>query len=491
MIWIWLACTDPVDTGQVDSADTGETGETGVEPLEPQVDVLVIGSGAAGLIAARAAQEQGATVLVLEMADSAGGGAHYARRMLAVGSTIQQNKGVPDSVEVALEEWEAFTGAEPDATVERFLEDSGGIVDDLQDRYGALFTGPEADRDSGETPRIHMLESESLAEVLLWDVTDVRLEARADELIVQDGRVVGVRVTDMATDAVEDIGAHTVIVATGGFARDLDRVRQDRPGLADALLMAEMHPYALGLGHDMLEDAGAGWQNAGGYGVYAHSLIDDGDGALLNRARNGLVVDADGNRLFDEIELNYFGAAHVMEALTPPRLIFLASEGAAQELSATHFDYTPDITPASSTVDELLAAGVLTLHDDVDDLALAYDLGQDIVPTIAAYDAAAQAGEDPEFGKHPDFLHAFGDGPIVAGEIAAGAAKAFVGVPLGDDGAVLDVDGDPIPGVYAAGEVAGMLGTDAVGRGFTGSVTAVLWTGERAGRQAALEALER
>ena len=73
-------------------------------------------------------------------------------------------------------------------------------------------------------------------------------------------------------------------------------------------------------------------------------------------------------------------------------------------------------------------------------------------------------------------------------ELAPGLAKAFGGVSLDEQARVIGLDGEPIPGLFAAGEVAGMLGTEAVGVGFTGSMTAVLLTGRVAGQEAAAAA---
>ena len=73
---------------------------------------------------------------------------------------------------------------------------------------------------------------------------------------------------------------------------------------------------------------------------------------------------------------------------------------------------------------------------------------------------------------------------VLAGTQNPGAAKAFSGVRVDGDGRVLDPSGAPIEGLFAAGEVAGFLGTDAVGVGFEGSITACYWLGLRAGAAA-------
>jgi predicted oxidoreductase len=86
-------------------------------------------------------------------------------------------------------------------------------------------------------------------------------------------------------------------------------------------------------------------------------------------------------------------------------------------------------------------------------------------------------------------LVAFGNDSITSVELFLGAAKAFGGAELDTEARVLDANGEIIDGLWAAGEAAGMLGTPAVGGGFSGSVAACYLTGQVAGQNAAAAAL--
>ena len=57
-------------------------------------DVVVVGSGAAGQAAALTAQENGASVLLLEKGRTTGGSANYSEGIFAVGSYLQKEKGI-------------------------------------------------------------------------------------------------------------------------------------------------------------------------------------------------------------------------------------------------------------------------------------------------------------------------------------------------------------------------------------------------------------
>jgi predicted oxidoreductase len=71
------------------------------------------------------------------------------------------------------------------------------------------------------------------------------------------------------------------------------------------------------------------------------------------------------------------------------------------------------------------------------------------------------------------------------------AAKAFGGVDVDLEGRVIDVEGQSIPGLFAAGELTGMAGGSLVNEwGFAGSLTAVILSARHAGDAAGDEALE-
>jgi urocanate reductase len=107
--------------------------------------------------------------------------------------------------------------------------------------------------------------------------------------------------------------------------------------------------------------------------------------------------------------------------------------------------------------------------------------------TISKYDAAGAKGKDAEFGKDAPHLQRFEGDLYYTVELCPGIAKAYGGVALDAGARVLGQDGQPIAGLYAAGEVAGMLGTSAIGQGFAGTMTACFFTGGLAGKTAASE----
>src|SRR5580704_707251 len=99
-------------------------------------DVVVVGAGAAGLCAAVAAAEAGASVLIAEASDTAGGASRFAAGLImAAGTRFQRERGIADSPEALLYEYLAFNRWSVETGVARRLaEEAGPTVEWLADR---------------------------------------------------------------------------------------------------------------------------------------------------------------------------------------------------------------------------------------------------------------------------------------------------------------------------------------------------------------------
>ncbi len=472
MIALLLACAAPGDSappgdGPADSLADSRSPDSDPDPAicDPgeSVDLLIIGGGPAGLFAALRAQEQGASVLVWEMMDHAGEGLRYPDLLFAVDTPAQAEKGLEDSLELALEEWEPMTGAAPDEVVEAWLADSAALLAELEGRWGVIAANVGNDPSIAGVPRLHELDaSRELLEVGLLEATEdsVRTGLRGESLCSEDGAVVGALGTDLASGEPVSQRAEAVLIASGGFAWDFDRMRSDRPGLAEPWT-ADMHEGSQGLGHEMAEEIGAASQNEGQHGVYLHGLADpDYEGQVLGLAGTGGALLSGTEELVQALYINDLRRSHQVEAALGSSVIFWRDSGSGAVIARRALSLGGEQIPR----DQLVEMGLLQRHD-----------------TLA--EALAARGL-PETYSHPDLET--GE-PIVSGLLASSASKAFTGLATDAQGRVLDLDGAPIPGLYGAGEAIGMLGTPAVGAGFPGSISAVLWSGARAGEVAVSE----
>jgi fumarate reductase flavoprotein subunit len=484
------------------SNDMAEDDVVDVDEPVTSVDVLVVGAGPAGLSAAWEARLAGASVVVLEMGEEAGGGGSYAYHFFAGGTSWQKQKGYPNSIEDIVAEWPEITcgGNAADPLVSKFLLHSAETLLWLVNDLGAEVAGVGPDNCGDATPTSHLLHNKGKCVVgLLVDslADETWLQHRAEALAVKDGAVVGAEFTDLGTGAVGWVEAKTTIIATGGFARDFQRILKDRPELEGTLLVYDNHPLATGAGHPLLEQVGAQFQNQGRHSVYIHSMADyrpgfEDEALLVLDLFDSVIVDSNGKRVFNEYDIMGFEAVEKLVSAPDKRLWAVLPEKVflTMIIAAAPYNWANESIPEELSAQDLLDSGAAWGYGDLESLAAEQGFDEaGLQSTIELYDSYVAKQQDDDFGKPMSSLSAFNGGPYYVVELAAGTAKAFGGVTLSEKSEVLDPAGDPIPGLYGAGEVAGMLGTPAVGKGFDGSITACYYTGRVAGQNAAAEAL--
>ena len=487
MLALLLGCTGPVspDAAPLDTSvfDTDDRGlDLSIEQVGPRVDeasvertpiatvdVLVIGGGVAGMAAMIEAQSLGAQALLIEREGALGGAAYYATAgaMLFSGTPIQEDAGIADGPAVLLADWSSMTGGDPgDDWVARYAEDNVPMVFDWLIDMGATFSLSDELQDGDSQPRMHLLNGAGVGLVGLLagriPSASVMLGSEATALVMGSDGLEGALLS--GGDGTEVfIAASSVVVATGGFLRDLSLVSWADPALDTAAVWMSSSPGADGSGHRMLDALGADWRNPSAIGTYAHGVPDvyePGEENVLGTIDEALWVNTDGEVFLSSVPLNSYRTGQaVIEQ--PGQLAWAIFEGDDRPADTAFFDpvVPPGTEPSLVTVDALLAAKMAFEGDTPAALAAAAGLS-----TLSLPDAVS---------------------PLLAVRIAPVLAKSFGGIAVDGDSRVL-AGGAPLPGVYAAGELTGMAGGSLVGEyGFTGSLSAVLLSGRVAGQAAA------
>jgi fumarate reductase flavoprotein subunit len=493
--------TDVETYGDADTdtdSDSDTDTDTDLGAPYATTDVLVIGSGPAGLSAAYAAAEAGKDVLILERAEYPGGSGWFAGRFYAVDTKYMRDQGIVDSVDLAAGEWPVWSmGGDPDdPRVQLLLERSGETVEWIGDTLGVPIERVTNELGTPGLPRMHEIpgEGDGPTAALVAQFTDrILLSHEATDIVFDPGgRAVGASFREMTTGTEGWVEAGSVVVATGGFARDLDRVLEHRTDLAATDLLIEIAYTSDGGGIGLMERAGAVWQNHGAYGVYVHAMEDHREGyeqeALWpGGLQHSVLLDKNGRRFTNEEKAFGFELAGILGALPEKRVFAVLPQSIWYASQIVVPAYQSQRGSALSIAPEqLVTEGVVGEYATLADLAMAW--GMDVATveaTFAEYETYVAAGDDAAYDKPRDALRPFEDGPYITFELKPGAAKAFTGFAVDVDGRVVDSAGEVVPGLYAAGEVTGMLGSPGAGGGFSGSITACYLTGIVAGEQSA------
>ncbi len=265
---------------------------------------------------------------------------------------------------------------------------------------------------------------------------DLRMNNEATELVVTDGKVTGVKVTSPEGDYT--ITAKAVILATGGFGADLERVAAYQPSL-DGFVTTNA-PGVTGDGIDMAVAIGAATVDM--EQIQIHPSVYTETSALITEGIRGdgaILVNQKGERFIDEL-----GTRDVVSAAE------LAQEGG--------YAYTivdQKMMDASSTYNGYYTKGFAVKGETYEELAAA--VGMDaatFTKTMEDWNASVAAQKDEAFGRM-SFANALDTAPFYAIKVAPGIHHTMGGLKINTNTEVLTADGAAIPGLYAAGEVTG------------------------------------
>jgi fumarate reductase flavoprotein subunit len=450
-------------------------------------DVVVIGGGGGGLSAALSASEHGARVLLVEAAAQTGGStALSGGAFLAADTSVQRAAGVVgDSAQeffdffVAVNRWDI----EPSIT-RRYCTEGAAAVDWLIE-HGVTFAPEELSRGEVERlPRLHRAGDggAGIAAALKRACTkrgiDIALGVRADALIDSDGVVTGVRAGD------EELTAGAVVLATGGFANNHELVAQHipfaRPYLDD--LRSPAPPTNMGDGLTMalrLGAATAGYDRA--QVLLSSGIVNDLEPVLPGWL---ICVDSSGRRFVDETAFY-----HVMNPLTLRHggacwAIFDDPAMHAARGSGSRYGtglWTEDV------LSRAVEAGQIATADDLGPLATSVGLPPGVLrTTVDRYNDDVDRGTDSLFFKNPATMVACRKPPFYAVKLRPTHMPVTgFGLRIDADGRVLRASDDrPIPGLFAAGEIAGNVVGPSIFSGGAMIAGAVIF-GRRAGQVAA------
>jgi 3-oxosteroid 1-dehydrogenase len=308
-----------------------------------------------------------------------------------------------------------------------------------------------------------------LAACLKFDIP-IRLNTQATELVVTDGRVSGVKVVDADGKVSVIRGRQGVLLATGGYeSNDALRERWDLYSGTYGL----GSPHVNGSGMIMALEIGAGFRVFDGQLTTPtfHIPNEEADGRPLHRILirepaypGGIVVNAAGKRFADESfyrslcqEMSRWDVRSQTFPNERTYLIFDQEWKDSYALGPISPGEVPAWVPHASSSEDL--AALINVSP------------RGLETTIADFNSHAKDGHDPEYGRGTlSYSRACGDQRIapnpnirpLSGELYAiplqlGSSGSNSGLEFDQFGRVIHLRGQPIPGLYAAGNVGANL----------------------------------
>ncbi|QKJ86233.1 Fumarate reductase flavoprotein subunit [Paramixta manurensis] len=453
--------------------------DEGGNPNAPQnYDVVVIGSGGAGLAAAIQACDEGAHVVIIEKMPTIGGNTIKASvGMNAAETRFQKLKGIEDSKELFYEE--TLKGGKfknNPILLREFVELAPEAIEWLASHEIELnditITGGMS-IDRTHRPADRSAVGGFLISGLVKNVNkrniDVLLETSVAEILFENDTVTGVKVVDEYNDS-RILNAKSVIVATGGFSANREMVVKYRPEL-DGFVTTN-HKGATGSGIAMLQKLGADTVDMGE--IQIHPTVEQTTSYLISESIRGggaILVSQEGKRFFNEMETRDKVSAEII---------------ALPEKSAWVI-FDEQVRLNNKAADEYIGRGFVVSAPFPNELALKINMDQDALQqTLARYNQFVEQQHDDDFGRATALRHPLNHGPFYAIRIAPGVHHTMGGVTINTDTAVLDSHKQVIDGVWAAGEVVGGIhGANRIGGN---AVADIIIFGTLAGRRAAAHA---
>ena len=472
-----------------------------------ETDIAIIGGGGAGVAAALEVGDAGASVVLLEQDAKLGGtAATSGGGCLIVGSPLQESQGIHDTPDLAFEDWVRWGGGAVDEPWARYYIEH--TLHDLYfwaEKHGARWVDLKFQegnrvfrwhRPAGNglglmTALIDSMHAKAVARVLA--------ATRADRLLTEDGRVCGVRAVDVATGATTEIRSRAVVVTTGGFNSNLEMVHEARPELKTFKVMEGSGRGATGSGHQLLRELGAYFTHMEDIWFYVYATPDYRDptgrrGLVFRLAPGYIWVNQQGRRFHDESLSGGATASPALMRQTPPHAWAILDTPMTAKMEVADPYYRDGDKVRRDRIQELLdTSPYIKKASTLDDLAKRIDVdGRTFLAEVEAYNRAFDAGlsREPAFGKSLGLSKKFDTPPYYAVQLFPLARKNFGGVKTDIRCRVLNRYFEPIPGLYAAGEVAGMAGGHINGKaGLEGTMLGpAIFSGRVAGGWAAHEA---
>ena len=460
---------------------------------EKSCDLIVLGGGGSGLVAAvRAAELSGKTVTVLEKGTIAGGGMLFASTMRTFRSKWQEERGIPDQSNDYLRRVMDLTMWKLDPKLVRgAIHGTGAFFDwysqyekpEILARYEArpyVFDIPVGGQPGPQIDKFHDGSGRFIMETMLRRCeelgVEVLLQHRAVDAEVTDGKITAILAE--TPDGPVRFTCSACIMACGSWICNKDVVARVLPAFNDAEVLPSAHqnPNYTGDGLPIAEKAGAfvDWDSfclrimGPICSLGDHTKMD-----VLTHLDSAILVNLNAKRFTAEPmapRMDPFDTGHVLIQNPKGKSFFLYSanllkkaieESHSNDAAADTNPFALPPLPPFEVVDGWFREYADRGHrevgraDTVEALAAQVGLDPDTLrATVEEYNASCAEGYDWNFFKEPANLVPLAEAPFYALGAKLATDGAFGGVRVNADMQAYRPDGSLIDGLYVVGDFA-------------------------------------
>ncbi len=439
-------------------------------------DVIIIGGGGAGMAAAVSAAQSGAQVIVLEKLPMIGGHTIISGGSVNAPDPERQKKlGIEDSADLFYEQTLKAGDYRSDPAVVRvFADNANGILtwfeemglkwdDRVFEAWGGLYPrGHNSGAAAAGRDYIRVLNTEAKKLGV-----KIKTNTKVLSLIREDNKdqVLGVKAENKAGEVDTYLGK-AVIIASGGFTANVPMRMKYNPRLTDNFrTTANPRGKALdgstGDGIIMAKKVGAD-----DVGMDYIQLIPFSGGRVIDYVGGDIFVNFDGKRFVNE-----GGRRDVI------------SDAILSQRGQKMWVITDDQSIKGASLESKLKKKIVYKAETVAEMAEIMNVdAKTLQNTLDRYNKYAKDKQDPDFGK-TTFTQTIDKSPYYFGIETADVHFTCGGLRISPKAEVIDVEGNVIPHLYAAGEVTG--GVHGTNRAGGNSLTDIFVFGRIAGANAA------
>lgn len=444
-----------------------------IDELKDHYDVVIVGSGGAGLTSAIQAYELGLSPVILEKMDKIGGNTNRASSgMNAAETFVQLNHHIIDSFQEFYDETFIGGGKQNNPELLKFFTEHGALAIDWLDQHGLklddlTITGGmktmRTHRPSSLMPIGGYLVTELLKYVEKYQIP-LFDNVKVTDILSDNGQVTGIKAE---SDREIEIKTSAVILATGGFGAGKDLLAQYRSDLLN--LRTTNQPGATGDGIKLAQKLGAQLVDMEQVQVHPTVQQDTPHAYLIGEAVRGegaILVNNNGTRFVNELDTR----KNVTQAIDD-----LGGTGA-------YLIFDTDIRKRVKAIEFYDHVGLVKTGQTLSQLAAEIKVdANELEKTVANWNQAVKFQQDSEFNRTTGMERDISDGPFFAIHIAPAVHYTMGGLKINDKTQVLNTDNKIIKGLFAAGEIAGGLhGNNRIGGN---SIAETVVFGRQAGQQ--------